>query len=466
VKKKKHAGERANTPAAGASSAAGAGTPASGPLPSPGSLAGLVVLGAATALWSVFLWGELLLARAGGTAVCALGGGAECSALWDGPFANSVHRLSGVPVAGWGLVWGLAAFALPLAALWRAAERRLESAFVSAVRLTAGAGVVAVLVFLGVAVSARTLCLACFFTYVLVAGYAGIALYGWQVMGLGEARRGALLAAGTTVAAYLLVLYPGLRTPRGASEAGRQAIASSPPHGAAASAGTAPRDGVTEFVESLSPELKQTLSDSLHIYRSSPPAPPPPPRSLLGPQGAPVRITEFTDVLCDHCAELHETVKSLREHAAPGSFSVDARQFPLDGACNPMLQARGGESVRCVAAKARICLEGENGFAYAGALFESQKTLTVDKVYELAAPYMARPALEACIASSATRGKLEADVAAASRYEPDGTPIVVVNGRRGTSFGPFLYAMVLTAGSSAHPAFEGLPAPNPRAHLH
>jgi serine/threonine-protein kinase len=275
------------------------------------------------------------------------------------------------------------------------------------------------------------------------------------------------LAGVTTAAAYLLLLYPGLRTPRGAAEAGRDAIASATQGTAApARAPSGERDEVTQFVESLAPELRQTLSDSLLIYKRSAPAAPPPPRSLLGPVSAPVRITEFTDVLCDHCAELHETMKSLREHTPPGSFSVDARQFPLDGACNSMLQPRPEESVRCIAAKARICLEGENGFAYAGALFESQKTLSVDKVYALAAPYMPRPALEACIASAATRGKLEADVAAASPYEPDGTPIVVVNGRRGTSFGPFLYAMVLTKGSSTHPAFDTLPAPNPRAHLH
>ena len=44
--------------------------------------------------------------------------------------------------------------------------------------------------------------------------------------------------------------------------------------------------------------------------------------------------------------------------------------------------------------------------------------------------------------------------------------MVVVNGRRGTSVGPFLYAMVLTGGAGANPAFDALPPPNPRARLH
>ena len=123
--------------------------------------------------------------------------------------------------------------------------------------------------------------------------------------------------------------------------------------------------------------------------------------------------------------------------------------------------------MRCLAALARICLEGTEGApAFARALFERQATLTREQVFELAAAAMPRPALEACVASDTARRRLAEDVAYASGFNPDGTPIVIVNGRRGTSFGPFLYAMVLTGGADSHPAFESLPPPNPRAHLH
>jgi hypothetical protein len=54
----------------------------------------------------------------------------------------------------------------------------------------------------------------------------------------------------------------------------------------------------------------------------------------------------------------------------------------------------------------------------------------------------------------------------ASRYDSDGTPIVVVNGKMGTSFGPFLYAVIQTRGSAEHPAFAILPPGDPKAHLH
>ena len=52
------------------------------------------------------------------------------------------------------------------------------------------------------------------------------------------------------------------------------------------------------------------------------------------------------------------------------------------------------------------------------------------------------------------------------RVEDEGLSYVVVNGKRGTSFGPFLYAMILTKGSADHPAFDTLPPPTPTAHLH
>jgi serine/threonine-protein kinase len=212
--------------------------------------------------------------------------------------------------------------------------------------------------------------------------------------------------------------------------------------------------------------MKQTLSDSLHVYRTSAAEPAPPPRALEGPADAPVRITEWTDVRCGHCADLHGTLEALRASLPAGSFSVDSRQFPLDAGCNPLVGGKR-DPVRCLAALARICLEGKDGAsAYAKALFERQQTLTREQVFALAAPHMARPALEACVASEATRRKLEEDIALASRLDPDGTPIVAVNGRRGTSFAPFLYAMVLTGGADADPAFDALPPPNPRAHLH
>ena len=435
-------------------------------LPAAGSLAGLVALGTAASLLGLFLWAELLASRSGGGAVlCGLGDAADCTALWDAPFAAALHRYSGLPVAAWGLVWGLVAFVLPLLALWRAAEGRPEPALVSATRVVAAAGVLAVVGLFGVSAVARTLCAGCFGVYVIVAGYAGIALYGWKGLARGRARQGAALAAGASLGAALLLLYPGLHTPKNAAAAGREAVASAP--AVDLGTGDAERDrNLADFIESLSPPLRQSLADSLGILAASPAVPVARPRQLLGSAEAPVRITEWSDVLCDHCASLHETLGDLLKRMPPGSFGVDSRQFPLDGACNPLLPPREGASVRCLAARARICVQGPRAWDFAGDLFAERRDLTPAKVLALGAHYMPKEQLEACVASEPTRHALAEDIRLARPYDPEGTPIVAVDGRRGTSFGPFLYAMILTGGEARHPAFRALPPPNPEAHIH
>jgi serine/threonine-protein kinase len=434
-------------------------------------LAWLAALGAASALWSLFLWAELLLSRSGGGGFCGPGGALDCSAAWDGAFAAAVHRLTGLPVAGWGLAWGLVAFVLPLAALVRVAEGRPATHLVSAIRLAAAGGTLAVAALVAALVAARAVCLLCAVTYVLVGLYAGIALVGWRSAGFPQARRAAATAVVGVAAAFLLLLYPGTRTPRSRGEAGRLAIAAAAqPVDEAPPVGTAdPRrdQALEQLIASMDSGAQQTLSDSLAIYRSSPKRNLPPPRALVGSDLAPVRITEFTDILCEHCASLYETLDTLRQHTPPGSFAVDARQYPLDGRCNPLFREGTGDDVRCVAARARICVEPTGREPdFARALFANQEGLTTRKVIELATPFMAREPLSACLDSSATRARLEQDIAAATQFESDGTPVVVVNGRRGTSFGPFLYAMVLTRGGAAHPVFDRLPRGNPAAHLH
>jgi serine/threonine-protein kinase len=462
--------------------------------PSPGSLAALTALGVLSALWALFLWAELVLTRSGGTPFCALGGQLDCAAVWDSTFASTVHRLSGLPIAGWGLVWGAVALGLPLLALVRHAQNRAFPELVSAVRLTAAAGAVTVFVMIAVSLSERAFCLGCFVTYLLVAGYAGIALSGWKAFGLPEAGRGAGWAAALGAGAFALLLYPGLHTPRSGDEAGRAAVTAAAQRGPAASGdagvsapatsrepatAAAAEVGATravppaagggrlhDFIASLPADQQQALSNALFIYRSSPPRTVPPPRALVGKPEAPVRITEFTDVLCSHCADLYETLHALQQQLPPGSFVIEPHQFPLDGECNKSVRMRG-LPVRCVAAKALICLEAKpEAHTLAGVLFKRQRQLQPDMVYELASPYVPRAQLERCVNDPATQSKLDADVALGESYGITGTPLVLVNGRQGTPTAPFLYSMVLTRGSADDPAFDLLPPPNPMAGAH
>lgn len=455
----------------------------------PGDWARLTALGALAALWALFLWSELVRSRTGGGSFCGGGGKLDCSPVWNGAFATAVHGATGMPIAAWGLVWGLVAFALPLAGLTRLAAARPAGALVSAVRWTAAAGLAAVGVMLAASAIEGHFCIGCIGTYVIVLAYAAVALLGWRRAGFPEAGRGAAVAAGSAVVAFLLLLYPSLHTPRASGEAGREAVAAAAaaaphetidiaaPAGASnAAAPAAPRAGtgdpgkdraLEELVASLDPAGKQLLADSLAIYRSSTPAMMPAPRALVGSTVAPIRITDFTDILCEHCASLYETLQTIRENTSPGSFSVDARQFPLDGRCNPQVEGGKGDDVRCVAAAARLCMEPTGKEPeFAGALFQRQKGLTRAAVLEIGSQFMPREKLAACVASPATKVELDQDLAAARPFDSDGTPIVAVNGRRGTSFGPFLYAMILTKGNPDHPAFDQLPPGNASAHLH
>lgn len=165
--------------------------PALPPYPTAGSLAALVGLGTAAALWFLFLWLQLVLARAGGTAFCALDAAASCTTAWDSPFASQIHRLSGLPLAGWGLVWGLSAFLLPLLALLRQAEGRPQPVLVSATRLLAVVGVAAVAVMLLASAVMGVFCVGCLAADLMIAGYAGIALFSWAPLGYPQLARAA-----------------------------------------------------------------------------------------------------------------------------------------------------------------------------------------------------------------------------------------------------------------------------------
>jgi thioredoxin family protein len=437
---------------------------------SPRSVALLAALGFLAALLSVFLWLQLVLARSGGPSVCGPEDGGRCGALWDGDFARAVQETTGLPVAAWGLVWALVAFALPLLELVRQADRGASPGLLASIRWTAGAGLVAALVLLATSVSAGAFCLGCLAMQLIAAGYAGVALFAWRELPFSDKGRGAALAGGLALSAALVLLYPGQHTPRATTGAGALARALEASGGASPAAGTgdAARDKqIQDLVDGLPPDGKQALSNALAVYRAAPTLPPARTRSLVGPPTAPVRITEFTDVRCPHCADLHETLRYLRQNAPADSFQIEPRQFPLDSACNPAMRQSGDDPVRCLAARAQICLEGHPGaFEYAGALFARHRTLTVDQVYTLAGPYKPRADLERCVMSAETQARLEEDAREATRHDFDGTPLVLINGRKGASFGPFLYAIVLNGGRPDHPAFASLPPPRADAHVH
>jgi serine/threonine-protein kinase len=148
-----------------------------------------------------------------------------------------------------------------------------------------------------------------------------------------------------------------------------------------------------------------------------------------------------------------------------GSFALEPRQFPLDAECNPAVQMKSEDGVRCLAAQAMICLE-KDWLRFADALFENQRWLTTKKIYDFASPFMARERLEACVSSPETQAKLQDDIAWAMQHDIQGTPLVLVNGREVPASVQLLYALILAEADPDHPAFAVLPPPQPQARLH
>lgn len=94
-------------------------------------------------------------------------------------------------------------------------------------------------------------------------------------------------------------------------------------------------------------------------------------------------------------------------------------------------------------------------------LFDAQRDLSVDKVWQALAPIADRKTLEACMASAETQKRLDADIAAATANHLEGTPLVLLNGKEVKPFGPILYALSLTGGKTKSAAFRSLPPPRP-----
>jgi protein-disulfide isomerase len=107
----------------------------------------------------------------------------------------------------------------------------------------------------------------------------------------------------------------------------------------------------------------------------------------------------------------------------------------------------------------QICLEQAPDFLeLRHKLFAAQDALTTEQVMDIASSGRTpEAALKACIASPETQAKLEQDILYAWLYAPQGTPLVVVNGRQAPPVAAFLYVLALAEGDLNAPAFGALP---------
>lgn len=424
----------------------------------PGALWLAALVGAAAAGWAAFQWWQLVVGRRGGEIFCSPVGGGHCAEVWDSPFAAAVHAWTGLPVAGWGVAWGLVAFALPLVARARLSRRRAAEIWIAATLCTGVAGALGVAALIGVSLRFGALCTTCGLTYLLMLGYAALCFYGVSKTLRADLAHGAGLAAGALVVAFAVLLVPGLGTPQNPMGAGARAVSEV----ARLPAGGSDDAELARFIREASPELRQMLSDTLADYAASPILTPPPARTVIGPPDARLVLTEWSDTLCSHCAQLHQTLEQLRQRFGPDAFSLAPHYYPLDPACNASVQREKSNPVPCTSARAQICAEGRPGaFEMSGELFRRQRELSEPIVLEIASRVLPRAELDACLRAPETERKLQDDIAWAVANDIHGTPMLLVGGRKTLPFPPLLYALALTRGSPTHPEFAALPPPKP-----
>ncbi|MFZ5471864.1 MAG: thioredoxin domain-containing protein [Myxococcota bacterium] len=446
------------------------------PAPSfpPVAVALLLSASVAEALLALYQWMELLAVRAGATPLCAFSETLNCATVWSSDFAARVHALTGMPVAALGLVWGLTAFGVTAVLVHRALKEGELSAPIAAVKLVAAAGVLSCVSFAVASFRTGAVCVACLATYALVAAFALAAfrLLPGPALPSGGALKSALaLAVAVLLPVYLALLYPGLKTPTGRGSA----LPAPPP--SANNAGGAPASEsdkkLAEFLQSLPWAEQQAVSDFMAHYKASAPRDTSRfvPRQRLGPASAPMQLVEFTDIRCGHCRALVELLSQLRRAVPEGKMSIEPRYLPLDSECNKAMPHSDGSGISCLGAKAQICLEGAPDFwELRDKLFAAQPDLSKDRILSIASSgSVSREKLTACIESPETQKKLEEDISYAMLYQPQGTPLVLVNGREGGPVASWLYAMAMTGANPESPAFSKLPPPRPmrgQAHDH
>ena len=430
-------------------------TPSKPNTPSSASLAVLLASGLAMSGLAVYQWLELLFVLQGGKPSCAINDTLNCTAVWSSEFAQNVQKVTGMPVAALGLVWGLAATLLAAVLAVRVRLGKDTDTFRGAVKVVATVGALSCVTFLTASIAAKAICLTCLGTYLLVAVYALGALVmlpkpTWPTgPGLFS---GAVWAAVVTAASFLALLYPALQT--------------RPLQGAQAFAGPA-KQSEEELLATLKamPERDARYTSLARLaytkgqVRDSSAYPA---RLVWGSPMAPARLVDFTDILCGHCRAFEQVTTQLRQIAPEGTLSVEPRYFPLDGECNPQIPTKHGDGVRCMGAKVQLCLEQSPAYwDVRGELFEKQNELTKDKIVDIAVAKgtLTREQLLACVQSPETQKKLNDDIIYAMLYNIEGTPLVLLNGRDIPPSPAFILAMALSKGDVNAPFFLTLPPP-------
>jgi len=403
----------------------------------------------ALALWQ---WLELIKVRQGGSAVCAVSDAVNCERVWETAFAHGVQAKLGLPVAAWGLVWGLGALVWAVGLHFKKNPVWLGLCL-QGTRIWAAVGALCCVVFAYVSWKAGSVCLSCMGTFVLVLAYAFCA-FGLVSLRLSLPPKTFVLAPLLSLA--FVALFGVLLQPFGKKTTLPADFAVGPAAAASMS--------LESFLATLGPKEREELARARKAFLAAPGRPVSAPTLGRTPKQAPVVLQDFTEIKCGHCLTAEVVLTRLLHTMPAGSIAVEPRYYPLDAECNPSLR-RAGEmpgkpaGASCAAALAQICLEGSADFAkLRGELFHASGRLNSreDVLFFLKSKSPAAKNLEACMDSPDALERLHADIALAGSYGIRGTPFFLLNGKPVGLIPPFWAAMTLAKGNAEHPAFNAL----------
>jgi serine/threonine-protein kinase len=439
-----------------------------GAVPPASWLLWLSALALASLGWSIYLWLSLNDVRTGGEAACLIGSPAACATLWTSGFAQSIESATRLPIAAWGVLWSAVALGLAAGAVALRKRAGVARLLWSGTVWMAGGGLAGIATLAVVSLQYGSVCSSCVVTYLIVGAFAALALVAAGRHERLAIANGGLCVLTASAAVYLVLLYPASRSEAGGSlpKAAAPAPVASPDPLETPAPPLTPElraERLTRLMASLRLEQRQLLSDSLEVYRRAEPREMRPPRGLVGDPASSVRVTEFAEMLCGHCAQFHEVAAKLFRVLGKDAFALEPRYFPLDRRCNPTgpPAPEGAPQTSCVAAKVMVCAAGHPAaFQLSGTLFANQRTLTEDKALRVADQLLLGVPVRECAESEATAEALRGDVEWATEHGITGTPLVLVNGRQLEAWSELsLYALILAEGNPDHPAFASLPPP-------
>lgn len=149
-----------------------------------------------------------------------------------------------------------------------------------------------------------------------------------------------------------------------------------------------------------------------------------------GPADAAVVVVEFSDLQCPHCKSLADSLAAAQK-AMPGKLRYHFKHFPMDPACNRIVDGRGHPQA-CEAHVAVVCAQ-RMGKAWPmhDLIFANQRSLGREALIGFAGQIgVDVEAFGACLDDPSALAVVKADIEQGIKLGVPGTPVWFANGWR------------------------------------